>query len=467
MRGQPGTQDSDQRRSDDDPERVGGDHVTGLRDGHPTSVGHLRQQAHRHELGGADGEAADGEREGGDGHPSREERAGPDGVDGADGRTSGSSVVVVTRVPSAQRGQGRLRRTQPFRGNDHVVASIPLSATETPPLSAASHPPTGAGSGPGRGPLTLPGPRSRLAAGRTHGGVMLSRDHWQRHVARLDPETDFEEIYRIVVAHEFPWDMNQALSFALFRTYAVPSIGRLLDETGEFARDTQKRYDDTALLLDEPVQRTACTATAAGRAIRRINQMHGSYDIAHDDLRYVLTTFVVVPMRWLDGYGWRRLSAGEVRATVLLLPRARPAHGDQGRAGDLRRVRGAARRLRGRALRLRRGRPPGRRRDAGADAHLLPLAARPADGAVQPVPDGPAAARGVPLRPHPAVVVRAAGPGCGCGAGPRRCCRPGAGRGTAPTPPGSGPTPTDTGSRSSARSPAAARSRTGRTGTTA
>ena len=46
--------------------------------------------------------------------------------------------------------------------------------------------------------------------------------------------------------------MNQALSFALFRTYAVPSIGRLLDETGEFARDTQKRYDDTGLLLDEP-----------------------------------------------------------------------------------------------------------------------------------------------------------------------------------------------------------------------
>ena len=82
----------------------------------------------------------------------------------------------------------------------------------------------------------------------------LPRSHWQRHVARLDPETDYEEIYRVLVAHEFPWDMNQALSFALFRTYAVPSIGRLLDETGEFARDTQKRYDDTALLLDEPFQ---------------------------------------------------------------------------------------------------------------------------------------------------------------------------------------------------------------------
>ena len=83
---------------------------------------------------------------------------------------------------------------------------------------------------------------------------MLRRTHWQRQICRLDPERDFEEIYRIVLAHEFPWDMNQALSFALFRTYAVPSIGRLLDETGEFARDTQKRYDDTVLLLDEPAR---------------------------------------------------------------------------------------------------------------------------------------------------------------------------------------------------------------------
>ena len=26
---------------------------------------------------------------------------------------------------------------------------------------------------------------------------MLPRTHWQRHVARLDPETDYEEIYRV------------------------------------------------------------------------------------------------------------------------------------------------------------------------------------------------------------------------------------------------------------------------------
>jgi hypothetical protein len=144
---------------------------------------------------------------------------------------------------------------------------------------------------------------------------MLRRDHWLRHIARLDPVTDYEEIYRVTVTHEFPWDMNQALSFALFRTYAVPSIGRLLDETGEFARDTQKRYDDTALLLDA-VSIHGLHSEHGRRAVRRVNQMHGAYDIGNDDMRYVLSTFVVVPKRWMDDYGWRPFTPAEVAAST-------------------------------------------------------------------------------------------------------------------------------------------------------
>jgi ER-bound oxygenase mpaB/B'/Rubber oxygenase, catalytic domain len=138
----------------------------------------------------------------------------------------------------------------------------------------------------------------------------MQRDHWARRIAELDPATDFAEIYRILVAHEFPWDMNQSLSFALFRTYAVPSIGRLLAETGEFVRRTQKRYDDTGLILDAILEHGLDSATGRS-ALRRMNQMHGAYGIPNDDLRYVLTTFVVVPLRWLDRYGWRRLTPAE------------------------------------------------------------------------------------------------------------------------------------------------------------
>ncbi len=138
---------------------------------------------------------------------------------------------------------------------------------------------------------------------------------WADRNAQLDPETDHAEIYRNLTLYEFPWDFNQSLGFALFRTYAVPSIGSLLDATGQFTGACQKRYDDTGILLEAPL--VSGFASRDGKvAIRRINQMHRMYDISNDDLRYVLATFVVVPKRWLDDFGWRALSDGELRASV-------------------------------------------------------------------------------------------------------------------------------------------------------
>ncbi|MFF4369555.1 oxygenase MpaB family protein [Streptomyces sp. NPDC001594] len=134
-----------------------------------------------------------------------------------------------------------------------------------------------------------------------------------KEILRLDPEKDFLAIYRLTATYEFPWDFSRALELALFRTYAVPSIGSLLAETGEFTERPQKRYDDTALLLDAVVEHGFDHDTAR-TAIRRVNQMHRSYDISDDDMRYVLCTFVVIPSRWIDAYGWRPLTHHERRA---------------------------------------------------------------------------------------------------------------------------------------------------------
>ena len=57
------------------------------------------------------------------------------------------------------------------------------------------------------------------------------------------------------------------------------------------------------------------------RAMRRINQMHGMYDISNDDMRYVLSTFVVVPKRWIDEFGWRPLTRPTRRRRTALLRR--------------------------------------------------------------------------------------------------------------------------------------------------
>ncbi|MEX1210890.1 MAG: oxygenase MpaB family protein [Candidatus Nanopelagicales bacterium] len=149
----------------------------------------------------------------------------------------------------------------------------------------------------------------------TLGWPPLQRDYWQRHATTLDPEHDWFEIYAIAVGYEFPWDNARATEFALFRTFAVPEIGELLSRTGAFTDQTQKRYDDTAIIIDgaglfiggESEDRTP---------IQRLNQMHGSYDIPNDQMLYVLTSFVVPARRWIDRYGYRAMSPAEVDSSV-------------------------------------------------------------------------------------------------------------------------------------------------------
>lgn len=143
----------------------------------------------------------------------------------------------------------------------------------------------------------------------------MAKTLWRDRNEALDPETDYVEIVQNLSLYDFTWDLMQALGFALFRTYAVPSVGRLLYDTGAFTDTVQKRYDDTALLLEAPFVH-GFESDEGKAAIRRINQMHKRYDISNDDFLYVLSTFVVVPKRWLDDYGWRPLSATELRATV-------------------------------------------------------------------------------------------------------------------------------------------------------
>ncbi|GGL86970.1 peptidase [Streptomyces fumigatiscleroticus] len=145
---------------------------------------------------------------------------------------------------------------------------------------------------------------------------MVRRFERLERIRRMDPYRDATEIYRLTTAYEFPWDVTRALELALYRTYAVPGIGRLLAETAELTDRTQKRYDDTSLLLDAVVEHGF--GSEQGRtAIRRINQMHRSYDISNDDMRYVLCTFVVMPKRWIDVYGWRRMSRHETVACAV------------------------------------------------------------------------------------------------------------------------------------------------------
>lgn len=141
-----------------------------------------------------------------------------------------------------------------------------------------------------------------------------------RRIQALDPEASFDEIASMTAREEFPWDYVQGTSIAFMRDYGVPSISRLLHRTGEFERHGPKRYDDTILIGEESTI-DGIDSERGHAAVRRLNQIHGHYDIPNDEFAYVLATTIVGPVRWISTYGWRPLDPHELVAMTRLTTR--------------------------------------------------------------------------------------------------------------------------------------------------
>jgi hypothetical protein len=129
-------------------------------------------------------------------------------------------------------------------------------------------------------------------------------------IEQLDPVRDNAQICHLIAGYEFPWDTTRALEVALFRTFCIPSISKLLDRTGEFRLRTQKRYDDTALIISS-IMKWGYDSPPGAEMIQRMNQIHGHFKITNEDFLYVLSTFIYEPIRWIDQFGWRPLCEKE------------------------------------------------------------------------------------------------------------------------------------------------------------
>lgn len=132
-------------------------------------------------------------------------------------------------------------------------------------------------------------------------------------IQALDPEKDHWEIVRLSAFYEFPWDYARALELALFRTFASPSISAILAKSREFENRAQKRYDDTDLILSEILEHGVDSERGLA-ALKKMNFIHSHFDISNEDYLYVLSTFVFVPERWVNKYGYRKLCENELRA---------------------------------------------------------------------------------------------------------------------------------------------------------
>jgi hypothetical protein len=133
---------------------------------------------------------------------------------------------------------------------------------------------------------------------------MMFRRTLLNEIQQLDPRQDHLRIVYLDACYEFPFDFTRADEFALYRTFAVPSIAALLESTGEFTQRTQRRYDDTKLILSELVEH-GYDSDRGRQALRRMNLLHGRYKISNADFLYVLSTFVFEPPRWMERYAYR------------------------------------------------------------------------------------------------------------------------------------------------------------------
>jgi hypothetical protein len=141
----------------------------------------------------------------------------------------------------------------------------------------------------------------------------VARSHVLEEIESLDPERDFARISYLSICFDFPWDVTHALDLALLKGSCVPSISGLQAGTGEFVERTQKRYDDTLLILAELLE-SGYDSERGRAAQRQMNRLHHRFPIANDDYLYILSTSVVEPIRFNARFGWRPYSERERQA---------------------------------------------------------------------------------------------------------------------------------------------------------
>ena len=137
-----------------------------------------------------------------------------------------------------------------------------------------------------------------------------------KELKELSVEKAHKRIVHLLAGYEFPWDFHHSLEVALLRSYAAPSVSRLLDATGEFRERGQKRYDDTALLVSEFLK-NGYDSPRGSAAIERMNELHWKYRIPNEDYLFVLSTFVLDPIDWMSEYAWRPMTRRECEALFL------------------------------------------------------------------------------------------------------------------------------------------------------
>ncbi len=143
--------------------------------------------------------------------------------------------------------------------------------------------------------------------------LRLRDDRWERAIDGIDPVTGAHTIFGILFDRVFPLDLFLSSELGQLRTFAVPSISRLLHSTRQYEDEGRRRVDDTKAILSEII--IPGPRSAGGRAMMdHLNKIHGHYVISNDDMLTTLAALAVAPIEHVARFAHRPMRPREQAA---------------------------------------------------------------------------------------------------------------------------------------------------------
>ncbi|KAI8982085.1 hypothetical protein BDF20DRAFT_817717 [Mycotypha africana] len=157
--------------------------------------------------------------------------------------------------------------------------------------------------------------------------IVMIRKKYPNPLDVLNNPEIAQEIHATTMKKEFP-----STELALFKTFTIPTISKLLVATKQFEHDASRRAEDTELLLNEivdtygriqkqlqkdpdtPEEDIQAQWKRPTLALERLNELHGKYSILNEDYIYTLSLFIFEPISWINRFEWRTLDEREINA---------------------------------------------------------------------------------------------------------------------------------------------------------
>lgn len=136
------------------------------------------------------------------------------------------------------------------------------------------------------------------------------------HPTRLaQRDGDPFDLYRRVVLFDFHQEIRAGFFLSYYRNFAIPSIAQTLVGRGEMQARPMKRSYDTGIVIHEIIA-NGFDSDRGQQMVSLLRRVHKGVPGTSEDFLYVLMTLLVLPVRWVNRHGWRKLTAREEQAAV-------------------------------------------------------------------------------------------------------------------------------------------------------